>query len=173
MSSDAGDPTQSEPQSADPSRRDFDLSNNIFQVSFVAPQAPSIMARAPENSTDLVADLDDDPQPPRGWRVLDEQSGKEVATVSGGRASMTIPPGRYKLALKRYQFEGEELTFPTIFEKKPGQPIDAAIHTAIEMELPSSIKAVFQWEAVDAKHPDRVMQHLSGSHPVMLLPPGH
>ena len=46
VSSDAGDPTQPESARAaiPPARRDFDLSNNIFQVSFVLPR-PSITPR--------------------------------------------------------------------------------------------------------------------------------
>jgi len=174
VSSDAGDPAQPEAASTAtaPNQRDFDLGNNVFQVSFVLPQPPNITPRAPDTSSELVADLDDDPAPPYGWRVLDAQSGKDVATVSAGRASVSITPGSYKLALKRFQYEGEEEIFPAVFEKKPDQPIDATIHTAIEIELPPLMKSIFQWRAVDAAHPDRVVQHLAGSHRVMLLPPG-
>ena len=167
VSSDAGDPTV-----ADSKQLDFDLANNIYRISFVPPQPPVIQPRA-AGTGDFVADLDDDPSPAARWRIIDPQTGKDVAVVEAGAApSSTIPPGKYQLALQRYAQDGKEIMLPGLIERKVSEPMKVTMRTVVELQAPAWVPMPWQWHAILADHPDQIVQFMSSAHPVMLLPPG-
>jgi len=151
---------------------DFDPSNDVYQVSFATPTPPSIQAQKTDQSQPVVATFGDDPQAPFQWRILDAQSQKEIAVVRGSTISAPIPPGQYRLALTRYQNEGQEVIFPRPVEKKADEPLRISLYTAVEMSLPSWAPVPYRWELCQADHPDQIVQWLTGAHPVMLVPPG-
>jgi hypothetical protein len=154
---------------------DFDPSNDVYQVSFVPPSVPTITAKAADPKQPVAALLPDDPTIPFRWRILDAQSGKEVATVERGQLKGVIPSGDYRLALQRYEDEGNEVIFPQIVQKTSDQPLRASISTAVEITLPSWAPIPYRWELLppaSSANADKEVQWLYGKHTVMLVPPG-
>ncbi|MDB5318512.1 MAG: Mg-chelatase subunit ChlD [Phycisphaerales bacterium] len=153
---------------------DFDSSNDVHQVSFAVAKAPSIRAIEADGNQPIVAMVSDDPAAPFRLRILDAKSGKEVARVEQGalRGGGNVPPGTYRLAMQRYEYEGQEVTFPDEVERRENQPLRASLRTAVEVEFATWAPQPFRWELVRADKPDQIVQWLYGEHAMMLVPPG-
>jgi hypothetical protein len=138
------------------------------------PEALSTEPSFPGSTNDhvTVALGDGSPAAPFRCRLLSADSGKEIAVVQNGKLTQPIAPGYYRFALKRYEQEGNELTFPTIIEHRAGRQTRIAVYSAIELATPRWAGDIFRWEAVYADKPNDVVQWQSGKHAVMLLPPG-
>jgi hypothetical protein len=151
---------------------DFDPRNNVHMVSFSAPKPPHIPPVMQDAAQELAITVVDDPEPPYLWRILDAGDGHEVARVEQGRLSGPLPSGQYRLALTRFQFEGQEVFFPQAIAHRAGEKRRLAVRTAIEIATPGWPKPRWRWEVVKADQPDDVVQWHYSTHPVMLVPPG-
>lgn len=149
---------------------DFDPKNNIHAISFAVPPPPATPPREP--ATDVV-DLADDADPPFLCRILDAETGDEVQRMNNGRLAGPLPPGKYRLALTRYENEGVEVVFPQVFDLGADSRQDhVKLRTAVELDVPRNAGPIDRWELVRADSPDAIVQWHFGRHQVMLVPPG-
>jgi hypothetical protein len=149
---------------------DFDAKNNSHVISFAVAPPPPTPARA---STSDVVDLTDDADPPYLCRILDAETGDEVQRLNQGKLAGPLPPGKYRLALTRFENEGVEVLFPQVFElgSDSNQKL-VKLRTAVELDVPRDAGPIDRWELVKADEPDTIVQWHFGRHPVMLVPPG-
>lgn len=114
----------------------------------------------------------DDPEPPYLWRILDAGTGREVAHVERGRMNKPLPAGRYRLALRQYQYEGQEVVFPQVVDYREGDKLPLSVKTGIRIEQADWTGSLFEWRVFRPGKPDVIVQWHRGEHRVMLLPPG-
>jgi len=92
--------------------------------------------------------------------------------MESGQLSRELPTGKYRIALTRHQYEGQEVIFPRVFTIQAGRKERLYLRTAVEIALPAGFEVPWRWEVVKADKPDQVVQWNVGSRPVMLVPPG-
>jgi hypothetical protein len=151
---------------------DFDLTNNVHLVYFVQPELERVKPYQGDTQTDLLISLFDGPEQPFMVRFLDEESGEEVARAIHGKLDKTLPTGRYRRALKHYQWDGHEVQFPDVIEHKEGEPLHLNFNTSLELDTSTIRDIPWRWAIVRAGRADEVVQYHSGEHSMMLLPPG-
>ena len=151
---------------------DFDLSNNVHVVTFPPPPQPQIEPEQNGADQELVVRTSESPGSVSLIRILDAQSGRETARIIDGRLTGSIPTGSYRLALRHFQYEGNEVAYPTPIQHERGQHQEVLLSTAIVLANDDGYAPVSSWEAALVEHPDHVIQSQSGRHTVMLLPPG-
>jgi hypothetical protein len=105
-------------------------------------------------------------------RVIDAQSGRETAQIKNGRLKGMVPSGNYRLAVRLYDYEGQEILYPEPIRHEQGQHQEVALKTSIVLANGDGFAPIWQWEAVRADHPDQVVERLPGHRPIMFLPPG-
>lgn len=149
---------------------DFDPANNVHVVSFAAPPAPEGTPVSPAGDLQLASF--DAATPPYLCRFLDGQTGEEIARAVDGSLEAPLPSGRYRLAITRFQFEGQEVLWPDIYNHTEGEPLQIEFRSAVELVLPPGTPELYRWEALPADDPERIVQWYYGNHTVMALPPG-
>jgi len=151
---------------------DFDPDNNVHVVTFPPPPRPQIEPEHYGQDQELVVRTSEDPSSVSLIRILNAESGRETARIANGRLAGSIPTGSYRLALRRFQYEGHEVAYPTPIQHERGQHQEVSLSTAIVLANDDGFAPVSSWEAVLADHSDQVIQSQSGQCAVMLLPPG-
>jgi hypothetical protein len=151
---------------------DFDPDNNVHVVTFPPPPRPQIQPEHYGQDQELVVRTGEDPSSVSLIRILDAESGRETARIANGRLAGSIPTGSYRLALRHFQYEGNEVAYPTPIQHERGQHQEVSLSTAIALSNDDGFAPVWLWEAARTDHPDQVIQGQTGQRTVMLLPPG-
>jgi hypothetical protein len=151
---------------------DFDTENNVHLASFPPPPHPQIEPEHYGQDQELIVRPADDPNPVPFVRVIDAQSGRETAQIKKGRLKGMVPTGNYRLAVKLFEYEGEEILYPEPIRHEQGQHQDISLTTSIVLANGDGFAPIWQWEAYRVDHPKQVVERLPGHHAVMFLPPG-
>jgi hypothetical protein len=110
--------------------------------------------------------------PPYLCRFLDGQSGEEIARAVEGTLQSPLPSGSYRLAVTRFQYEGQEVLWPDLFRHTESEPLRIEFRSAVELILPPGMPELYSWEARRVDEPEQIVQWYYGKHTVMALPPG-
>ncbi|MBI4583751.1 MAG: hypothetical protein HY717_06985 [Planctomycetes bacterium] len=158
----------------EPKRPDFDPRNDILALTLWERERGSPPAGLAGDGMPgkVVVKALDSPEPPFLCRFLEAGSGKEAARMERGRLLGPLPPGRYRLAITPFQYEGKEVLFPGVLEHRAEEELRLAFRTAIQIEKSEEAGRLWRWEAVKPDRPEEAVQWQQGEHPLMLLPPG-
>jgi hypothetical protein len=155
---------------------DFDKSNDTLEIMLWEKPREAVATGAAGGAravgTTEVAIATPAPQPLSLVRFLDAQSGKEAARMEDGKLRGTLPHGKYRLSVKRDPYEGQEVTFPRVYEYEAGKPLKIELKTTLELAAAKWAGEIHWWGAVSAEKPDAVVQWAYGKHNTILLPPG-
>jgi len=151
---------------------DFDTENNVHLASFPPPPRPQIEPEHYGQDQELVVRPSDDPDPVSFVRVIDAQSGRETAQIKNGRLKGMVPTGNYRLAVRLFEYDGQEILYPEPIHHEQGQHQDVSLTTSIVLANGDGFAPLSQWEAVRAEHPKQVVERLPGNRTIMFLPPG-
>jgi len=107
---------------------------------------------------------------PDRWRILDARTGKVVKVVHGRWGVQTVPPGRYRVEIRRSRDTGRVVAWPDTVEVRRGGetvlPLRSGLHVVADTNGPVPPR----WQVVDAS--GGVVQWGLASWPTVLLPPG-
>ncbi len=155
-------------------RPDFDPKNDILALTLWEKErgSPSANLTKKGEAGKTVVSALDSPEPPYLCRFLEARNGEETARMERGRLSGPLPPGRYRLALTPFQYEGKEVLFPEVLEHRAAEELRLSFRTAVKIDKSEEAGPLWRWEAVKPDQPDEAVQWHQGGHPLMLLPPG-
>jgi uncharacterized protein (UPF0548 family) len=155
---------------------DFDQSNDTLEIMLWEKPREAVATAggggARAVGTGEVAIATPAPQPLSLVRFVDAQSGKEVARMEDGKLRGTLAHGKYRLSVKRDPYEGQEVTFPRVYEYEAGKPLKIELKTTLELAAAKWAGEIYWWGVVSPDKPDQPVQWAHGTHKTILLPPG-
>jgi hypothetical protein len=105
--------------------------------------------------------------------VLRADDGGAAATINQeGVLDKALPTGRYRLAMRQFQYEGEEVLFPEVIEYRPGVTIAFPATAGIRIEQQAGTGPLYRWQVSKDDTPEEIVQWHHAEHDVMILPPG-
>lgn len=83
-------------------------------------------------------------QAPKYWKILDPETGEEIAKTSDSEVS--VMPGDYQLAWRHLEHGSEEVTLPQIITVESGKVTDAPIKTGLQLVPPADTDTPYYWQ---------------------------
>jgi hypothetical protein len=153
---------------------DFDPDNDWLTLRLWGPKPTGYDGPEPgmpKVPTELTVKLFDENTVPSSYRVLHGFSERMISKVENGQQFGPLPTGMYRLAVKPFPYEGQEVLFSDIIQHQAGVPQTVQLSSGIKLDAQSAGN-IWQWSVVDPANPARIIQWQSGQHPLMALPPG-
>ena len=82
--------------------------------------------------------------PPRYWKLLDPETGDEVATISAQQTM--VKPGSYQIGWRQVEHGAREVALPLVITVGPGETVEATIDTGIRLVAPEGMKKPYYYQ---------------------------
>ncbi|MEH6728415.1 MAG: VWA domain-containing protein, partial [Hyphomicrobiales bacterium] len=89
-------------------------------------------------------DMADWTHAPKYWKILDPETGEEIAKTSENEAS--VMPGDYQLAWRHLEHGSAEVILPQIVTVESGKVTDAPIKTGLQLVPPAETETPYYWQ---------------------------
>jgi hypothetical protein len=154
---------------------DFDPSNDSLTLLLWGPKPTGYEGPEPglpKVPLELMVKIANAPEPPARYQIVDAFSKRMIAKVENGTQFGPLRTGTYRVAVQQYPYEGQEVLFTDNIEHQAGVAQTVQLDSGIKVDSSESTGPIWQWSAVEAGNPEKVVQRQTIQHPVMALPPG-
>jgi hypothetical protein len=111
-------------------------------------------------------------QPASEYEIVDPFSERIIAKVLNGEQFGPLRTGAYRVAIKPYPLEGQEVLFDQRIEHQAGTVQEIELKSGITLEPADVAAKLVRWSAARADDPANTVQSQGGAHPFMALPAG-
>ena len=123
--------------------------------------------------TAIEIDFPEEAAPLYQWNVVKADNPKEnLQWHSGRHRMMLVPPGKYRLVLRQFQFSGDPMVWPQEIEIQEDQHVVVGLTSFVRLEMPKEAGPLDRWDIIQAGQPKQVVQWHQGNDRVMVVPPG-